>query len=170
MSSSHESSSQSSATVTEPERGRGRDVEAQSPRKELSYYKRQFDQAGVTPAVLEYDYRGSGTHEDPFVVDFIPGDPKNPMEFAQWKKWGITVLQAIAVLAVTFVSTAYSGGIGAIIEDFKCSEEIAILGISLFVLGFAIGYVQACVYLPKDQLRHVTLTFLCKAVGVGSPI
>ncbi|KAI2636308.1 polyamine transporter 1 [Hypomontagnella submonticulosa] len=139
MSSSHESSSQSSATVTEPERGRGRDVEAQSPRKELSYYKRQFDQAGVTPAVLEYDYRGSGTHEDPFVVDFIPGDPKNPMEFAQWKKWGITVLQAIAVLAVTFVSTAYSGGIGAIIEDFKCSEEIAILGISLFVLGFAIG-------------------------------
>ncbi|KAI0378743.1 polyamine transporter 1 [Hypomontagnella monticulosa] len=137
MSSSHESSSQSSATVTEPERGR--DVEAQKPRQELSYYKRQFDQAGVTQAVLEYKYRGSGTNDDPFIVDFLPGDPKNPMEFPQWKKWGITVLQAIAVLAVTFVSTAYSGGIGAIIEDFKCGEEIAILGISLFVLGFAIG-------------------------------
>jgi len=46
---------------------------------------------------------------------------------------------AIATLAVAFVSSAYSGGVEEIIMQFDCSEEIATLGISLFVLGFAIG-------------------------------
>ncbi|KAI1504251.1 major facilitator superfamily transporter [Biscogniauxia marginata] len=129
------SSSSSSVTMTEPER----DVESRQPRDGLSYFKRQFDQAGVTPAVLEWKYRGAGTEEDPFVVDFLPDDPKNPMKFPTWKKWFITILQAIAVLAVAFVSTAYSGGISYVIKEFKIDSEIAILGISLFVTGFALG-------------------------------
>ncbi|KAK6949745.1 hypothetical protein Daesc_008066 [Daldinia eschscholtzii] len=136
MSSPESSSDESSATITEQH---PRDVEAQNPPKKLSYWHRQFDLAGVTPAVKEWRYKGSGTPEDPFIVDFLPDDPKNPMRFAVWKKWGITVLQAFAVLAVTFVSTAYSGGIGEVIREFQVSEEIAILGVSLFVLGFAVG-------------------------------
>lgn len=128
-------SSDSSVTVTEPDR----DVESGKPRRDLPYLKRQFDQAGVTPAVLEWDYRGSGTSEDPFIVDFVPDDPKNPMKFSEWKKWGITALQAFAVLAVAFVSTAYSGGVSEVIREFHISTEVSILGISLFVLGFALG-------------------------------
>lgn len=46
---------------------------------------------------------------------------------------------AIATLAVAFVSSAYSGGVAEIIMQFGCSQEIGILGISLFVLGFAVG-------------------------------
>ncbi|KAI1487791.1 major facilitator superfamily transporter [Biscogniauxia mediterranea] len=129
------SSSSSSVTMTEPER----DVESRRPRDGLSYFQRQFDQAGVTPAVLEWRYRGKGTEEDPYVVDFLPDDPKNPMTFPVWRKWFITVLQAIAVLAVAFVSTAYSGGVSYVIAEFKVDSIIAILGISLFVTGFALG-------------------------------
>jgi hypothetical protein len=33
----------------------------------------------------------------------------------------------------------YSGGIEELIEYFGCSEEIALLGLSLFVVGFALG-------------------------------
>ncbi|KAI1085875.1 polyamine transporter 1 [Whalleya microplaca] len=128
-------SSSTSATVTEPER----DVESLKGHNKLSYFKRQFDQAGVTAAVLEWDYRGSGTDHDPYIVDFLPDDPKNPMKFSSWKKWGITALQAVAVLAVAFASTAYSGGVSEVIRDFKISTEVAILGISLFVTGFAVG-------------------------------
>ncbi|KAI1799927.1 MFS general substrate transporter [Daldinia bambusicola] len=136
MSSPESSSDESSGTITEQTH---RDIEAQDPPKKLSYWHRQFDLAGVTPAVREWRYKGSGIAEDPFIVDFLPEDPKNPMKFAVWKKWGITGLQAIAVLAVTFVSTAYSGGIGEVIREFQVGEEIAILGVSLFVLGFAVG-------------------------------
>ncbi|KAI1773678.1 MFS general substrate transporter [Hypoxylon cercidicola] len=128
-------SSDSSVTATEPDR----DVESQKSGEGLPYFRRQFDQTGISPAVLEWKYRGSGTSEDPFVVDFLPNDPKNPMKFSERKKWGITVLQAFAVLAVAFVSTAYSGGISEVIREFRISTEIAILGISLFVVGFALG-------------------------------
>ena len=78
-----------------------RDPESNLPQRELSSFKRQFDLAGVTQAVLEHPYHGQGTHEDPYVVDFIPGDAKNPMRFPAWKKWFIAILQAVAVLAVS---------------------------------------------------------------------
>lgn len=51
----------------------------------------------------------------------------------------ITGLVAVATLAVAFVSSAYSGGIEEILITFRVSQEIGTLGISLFVLGFAIG-------------------------------
>ena len=44
-----------------------------------------------------------------------------------------------ATLAVSFVSSAYSGGVEEILTSFDVGEEVVILGISLFVLGFAIG-------------------------------
>ncbi|KAI1393216.1 polyamine transporter 1 [Hypoxylon trugodes] len=146
------SSSQSSATMTEPER----DVESQKSHKDLPYHRRQFDLAAVTPAVLQWHYRGSGTAEDPYIVDFLPDDPKNPMKFPTWKKWGITLLQALAVLAVTFVSTAYSGGISDVIREFKISEEVAILGISLFVIGFAVGPI---IWAPMSEMYGRQIMF-----------
>jgi multidrug resistance protein len=42
-------------------------------------------------------------------------------------------------LAVALVSSAYSGGIDQILSTFNVGTEVATLGISLFVLGFAIG-------------------------------
>lgn len=117
------------------------DVEAQNaPSNRMSHFALVRDQAGITPAVLAHQWQGKGTAEDPFVVEFLPGgDPRNPMTFSRTKKWSITILQAFATLAVAFVSTAYSGGVSEIIRDFHISTEVAILGISLFVLGFAIG-------------------------------
>lgn len=165
MSSPESSSDESSATVTEQQLPR-RDVEAQKPNEKLSYWKRQFDLAGVTPAVMEWKYRGSGTTDDPFIVDFLPEDPKNPMKFSTRRKWGITGLQAIAVLAVTFVSTAYSGGIGEVIREFGVSEEIAILGISLFVLGFAVGYVSGYIALIAIAYYYTDLSFIVRCCGL----
>ena len=88
----------------------------------------------LTEAVLDHRYRGAGTENDPYVVDFIPNDPRNPMGFSMTKKWTITVLVAFVTLAVAFVSSAYTGGIEQVIAQLGCSEEVATLGISLFVL------------------------------------
>jgi len=52
-----------------------------------------------------------------------------------FKKWMITLLLAFATLAVSFASSAYSGGVAQIIGTFDCSEEVAVLGIALFVVG-----------------------------------
>ncbi|KAM3555513.1 hypothetical protein ARSEF4850_005960 [Beauveria asiatica] len=121
--------------------GSDRDVEAQpSPTVNHVSYVRQFlDQAGVTQAVIDYKYPGKGTTESPFVVDFLPNDSYNPFTFSEGRKWIIIGIQATATLAVAFASSAYSGGIREIFIDFRVSQEVAILGVSLFVLGFALG-------------------------------
>lgn len=116
------------------------DPESQSiPTRGDSYLRSLTDQAGVTQAVLDHKYAGDGTADSPYIVDFIPSDPRNPTAFTPGKKWLITLVQAGATLSVAFASSAYSGGVGDVIRDFGVSQEVAILGVSLFVLGFAVG-------------------------------
>jgi hypothetical protein len=115
-----------------------KDVESGRPSK-IPHFRQVYDQAGVTPEVQKHDYEGSGTDDDPYVVGWIENDPRNPMLYSTAKKWSLTMLVAFATLAVAFVSSAYSGGADEIIQEFKVSNEIFVLGTSLFVLGFAIG-------------------------------
>lgn len=124
----------SAATATEA------DVQSQSSREsQLSHFKIVFDPAGVTREALQWRYPGSGTEEDPYAVNFTPNDPYNPQDYSLTKKWSLTFLTAFSTLAVAFVSSAFSGGLSYIITEFQISEELSILGISLFVVGFAIG-------------------------------
>ncbi|PVH72068.1 MFS general substrate transporter [Cadophora sp. DSE1049] len=133
------SSSASSRTATEA--SSEADVEAQKKptQKKAAHWELVFDQTHITPEVLNWPYKGLGTEEDPYVVEYIENDRRNPMLFPQWKKWMITLLVAFATLAVAFASSAYSGGIEEILATFQISTEVATLGISVFVLGFAIG-------------------------------
>ena len=98
-----------------------------------------MNQGVLTPEIIDWHYKGSGTEEDPYIVQWIDDDPRNPMEYSEVKKWSITMTVAMATLAVAFVSSAYSGGVRQIITQFHVSQEVVTLGISLFVLGFAIG-------------------------------
>lgn len=115
-----------------------KDVEGQRPTR-IPHFKMVMDQKVVTPEMINHNYPGSGTEEDPYIVSWIDDDPRNPMLFSKTKKWSITMVVAIATLAVAFVSSAYSGGAREILIEFRVSQEIVILGVSLFVLGFAIG-------------------------------
>ncbi|CAJ2504349.1 Uu.00g117430.m01.CDS01 [Anthostomella pinea] len=124
--------------------------------KGFSHFQLVFDQARVTPEVEKWNYEGSGTEDDPYVVDWIDNDPGNPMLFADSKKWFLTMLVAIATLAVAFVSSAYSGGIEQIIVEFGIGQEVATLGLSLFVLGFAIGPLM---WAPMSELYGRQLLF-----------
>lgn len=117
---------------------KSRDVESGRP-KPIPHFKQVWDQGTVTQDIIDWHYDGSGTEDDPYIVIWIDHDPRNPMLYADWKKWTLVILVAIATLAVSFVSSAYSGGIQQILIQFGIVEEVAILGVSLFVLGFAIG-------------------------------
>jgi hypothetical protein len=122
-------SSSSSVTANEV------DIENQTVQTKASHFSLIFDQVGLDDAVLNHKYAGEGTTESPYLVEFLPNDPRNAMNFSQSKKWAITILQAIATLAVAFVSTAYSGGLTDILMNFHVSTEVVILGISMFAIG-----------------------------------
>jgi len=89
--------------------------------------------------VLSHPYTGIGTATDPFIVEWLPSDRENPLEFTATRKWMITCLSSISVLVVSFSSSVYSGGIPDLKHEFGISNTQSLIGISVFVLGFAIG-------------------------------
>jgi hypothetical protein len=105
----------------------------------VSHLQRVLHQGVLTDDIINHPYKGSGTEDDPFLVTWIDNDQVNPQNYPMALKWSITMLVAVATLAVAFVSSAYSGGIAEVLKEFKVAQIIGTLGISLFVLGFAIG-------------------------------
>jgi multidrug resistance protein len=98
-----------------------------------------FGQNDLPPEVINHPLSGSGRKEDPYLVDWLPGDEANPMNFRDTRKWLLNLLGAFSAFTVALASSAYSGGLAKIIKHFAISEEVALLGVSLFVVGFAIG-------------------------------
>lgn len=105
----------------------------------IPHFQRVLHQGVLNDVIINHPYKGAGTEDDPFLVTWTENDPVNPMNYSLAKKWSITMLVAVATLAVAFVSSAYSGGIAEVLKEFRVSQIIGTLGISLFVLGFAIG-------------------------------
>ena len=89
--------------------------------------------------VCNHKYSGNGRDDDPYIVDYLHNDREDAMNFSKGRKWTLTVLQSLSTFALTFASSVYAGGIGGVMERFDVSKEVATLGLSLFVLGFALG-------------------------------
>lgn len=67
----------------------------------------------------------------------VPYD--DPFKFPVRKKWTITVLLAAVTFTSSFCSSIFSSTIIVTAQQFHVSEEVTILGVSLFVLGYAVG-------------------------------
>lgn len=89
--------------------------------------------------ILDQRYEGKGTEEEPFLVSWLEEDPENPLTWSVPFKWFLTALVSVSTLAVALASSAYSGAIESIRAEFGGSEEVLVLGVSLFVVGFAFG-------------------------------
>jgi multidrug resistance protein len=78
----------------------------------------------------------SGT---PMYVTFASDDPTNPRNFPRWKKWYITCFICLLNVLTCLCAGGYSSGSEGIQEAFGVSAEIGTLGLSLYILGFALG-------------------------------
>ncbi|KAL3477408.1 major facilitator superfamily domain-containing protein [Aspergillus californicus] len=87
----------------------------------------------------EGTWTGEGSHEHPYLIDWIPNDTLHARNYSTAKKRTIITLSAVSTLSVAFASSVYTGGLSSVRQYFGVSDEMATLGLSLFVLGFAIG-------------------------------
>lgn len=79
--------------MTEPPES---DVEAQERKpQKATHWQLVTDQTHVTEEVFNWPYVGSGTEEDPYVVEYIKHDRRNPLLIPLWRKWMITILLAM---------------------------------------------------------------------------
>lgn len=130
----------------------------------------------VTPFenIVNAEYEGKGTKEEPFLIGWLDEDPENPMRKSELSKWGLTVFVSVSTLAVSLASSAYSGAVASIKELYGGSQTVITLGVSLFVLGFALG---PLIWAPLSEVlgRRYLFVFsyfmltLWNAVAVASP-
>lgn len=109
------------------------------PGTEKSLLALLFNHAAITSDIVTDNYEGSGTASDPYKVHWIERDPRDPKLMPPARKAIITAFAVIITPASTFASSTYSGCMIEIEENMQASEEVVILGISLYVLGLAIG-------------------------------
>jgi multidrug resistance protein len=69
----------------------------------------------------------------------IQNDYQSPFDLTVWRKWVMTVVSASITLTVAFGSSVFSSTTAVASHEFDVSETIMILGVSLYVLGFAVG-------------------------------
>lgn len=63
----------------------------------------------------------------------------SPFDLPKRQKWTITILLALTTFTSTFCSSIFSATISVTALEFHTSEEVMLLGVSLFVLGYALG-------------------------------
>ena len=68
-----------------------------------------------------------------------PNDPQHPMNWSSKRKWAVVIVLSWITFCVSFSSSIFSTAIRPTSIEFHVSEEVMILGVSLFVLGFAVG-------------------------------
>ncbi|KAI0818836.1 MFS general substrate transporter [Irpex lacteus] len=115
-----------------------------------------------TRTVQDYDkghekYIERGTREDPFVVDWDDHDPENPFNWTKGRRWLITIQLALGTWTVSFCSSSYTGGLALMMKELHMSREVAILGVSLYVLGFGLG---PLVFAPTSEVYGRRIVFL----------
>ncbi|KAF2156340.1 MFS general substrate transporter [Myriangium duriaei CBS 260.36] len=81
----------------------------------------------------------SGEKIEAKLVTFTIDDPQNPKNWSKARKWWCTVIVAFTCFVVAFNSAVITSDIEGVVRTFNVSEEVALLSITLFVVGFGVG-------------------------------
>jgi hypothetical protein len=92
----------------------------------ISHWHLLLDQVVLPQSILDHRYRGDGTGESPYVVEWLPSDPRNPFGFSMARKVFITLVIALASLSVSFSSSAYLTPAALIAEHFETTTEVSV--------------------------------------------
>lgn len=68
-----------------------------------------------------------------------PDDPLHAQNWPLKKKLIVAIVLGYVTLTAAFGSSIFSTAIGTVANKFGVSQEVGILGVSLYVLGFATG-------------------------------
>jgi DHA1 family multidrug resistance protein-like MFS transporter len=100
---------------------------------------------------------------DSYVVEFDgPNDPLHAQNWPLKKKLPVAVSLAFVTLTAAFGSSIFSAALGSVTREFGISTEVGILGVSLYVLGFATGPI---IWAPASELYGRRYPLLVSSFG-----
>lgn len=88
----------------------------------------------VNPLPIDQE-KGSDT----LLVDWAPNDPHNPRNWSSIKKFFVTFQICLLTISVYIGSSIYTAGLEGVQEQFHISSVKALLGLTLFILGYGLG-------------------------------
>ncbi|KAF2164538.1 hypothetical protein M409DRAFT_37044 [Zasmidium cellare ATCC 36951] len=98
-----------------------------------------------------------------YVVEFTGhDDPMHPFNWVVRKKLVIAVILSYCTLTASFASAIFSSAVDAAGHHFHISVEVATLGVSLYVTGFAAG---PTLWAPLSELKRRRLPLLIGMFG-----
>lgn len=99
-------------------------------------YTRETTDGQILDTVLS---QATGKLETHTLVTFTINDPENPKNWSKCYKWYCTMVVAFTCFVVAFNSSVVTADIAGVAKQFQVSDEIILLSITLFVMGFGLG-------------------------------
>ncbi|CAG7565392.1 unnamed protein product, partial [Fusarium equiseti] len=128
------------------------------PNRRAPYLSLMLDNGWVDGDIINHRYPGSGTDEDPFIIGWTHNDPRDPMQFSQAVRWAWTGLVSLATFTVALATSAYTAASRQVMATFSATKLVFELGLSAFILGFAVG---PLLWGPLSELHGRRVVFLC---------
>jgi DHA1 family multidrug resistance protein-like MFS transporter len=101
--------------------------------------------------------------QEDYVVEFDgPKDPLHPQNWPMRKKLLTGAMLGFTTLLSAFASSIFSAATQAVATEFHVSTEVGILGLSLYVLGFATG---PTLWAPLSELKGRRLAIVISMFG-----
>ncbi|GIZ40711.1 hypothetical protein CKM354_000403900 [Cercospora kikuchii] len=95
---------------------------------------------GLQPVIsMKRTKTGEAKPQEYSLVTFVENDPDNPKNWSKTFKWYCTMVVALTCFAVAFNSAVITADLVGPAETFGVSEEVSLLTITLFVVGFGVG-------------------------------
>jgi hypothetical protein len=105
----------------------------------------ETEEEHATRTALTYTKTGTsiatnGSRIPSFEVDFADGDPEDPRNWPLWYR-GLTIgVVSFSTWVVVLYSTSYTSGMPGMMEEFHVtSEPVATLGVTMYLVGLAVG-------------------------------
>ncbi|KAJ9622536.1 Synaptic vesicle transporter SVOP [Knufia peltigerae] len=93
--------------------------------------------------------RVTGLEEEHELVTFTLNDPENPKNWSKPYKWWCTMVVAFTCFVVAFNSAVITADLEGVMKTFHVSLEVALLTITMFVIGFGVG---PLVFAPASEM------------------
>ncbi|KAF2091938.1 MFS multidrug transporter-like protein [Saccharata proteae CBS 121410] len=111
---------------------------------------------------------GALADSDPDIVVFPPEDPEYPRNWPRWRKWGIIGPIILIDLSVSWGASGFSPASANFAKVMGVSSEVATLGLSLYVLGLALGPMTLEQYYGRCPLYIIPYgIYLCFLLGTA---
>lgn len=91
----------------------------------------------------------SGLVEKYELVTFKINDPENPKNWSTGYKWYCTLVVAFTCFVVAFCSGVITADLAGVQRSFGVSEEVSLLTVTVFVVGFGVG---PLVFAPMSEV------------------